>query len=272
MKRRRIGLPAVIAVIAAMALAPLAHATTPAPGYGQFAGCPSPSEKTGILACIHSVVKGGNFKMGSKNVPITNPMTLSGGINGTTGAIEANSKGGLSQAKQKVPGGVVGLTGLTWLLEVLGSEALTLYAVTELAGQPAFIEGGEFLNLPIKVHLVNSVLGNSCYVGSFSNPINLHLTLGTTSPPPPNKPITGSKGEVAFDPSTSIIHETNMRYVDNAFSAPAASGCTLTLFGFIPIDLDGLVDLQAGLPAAAGTNETVQELDSELVNSAFVYP
>jgi hypothetical protein len=33
-------------------------------------------------------------------------------------------KGGLRPVKQKVPGGVIGLTGLTWLLEFLGSEAL----------------------------------------------------------------------------------------------------------------------------------------------------
>ena len=187
----------------------------------------------------------------------------------SNGDIIANSQGGLKPAKQKVPGGVIGLTGLTWLAELLGSEALTLYAVTEAVGTPNFT--GE-LRLPIRVHLVNSVLGNSCYVGSPSNPITLNLTTGTTSPPLPNHPITGNPGSFSFNVTTGISSLTGATFVDNSFSAPAASGCTLTLFGFIPIDLDGLVDLEAGLPAKAGTNETVQITNSELVNQARVYP
>jgi len=60
--------------------------------------------------------------------------------------------------------------------------------------------------------------------------------------------------------------------VDNSFSAPGASGCVLTLFGFIPISINGLVNSQSGLPAAAGTNETKQEFDAELVSKKLVYP
>jgi hypothetical protein len=74
---------------------------------------------------------------------------------------------------------------LTWLAEFLGIEALTLYATTELASKPGTL-GEDPLTLPIRVHLENATLGNNCYVGSFTNPIVLHLTAGTTSPPPPN--------------------------------------------------------------------------------------
>jgi len=266
-------LMAATAMVAAMALVPAAQAATPAPGYTQFAGCPTQAEHAGTYACLRSVIKSGHFQMGSKDVPITNPMTLSGGLDENTGALVANSKGGLSPVKQKVPGGVVGLTGLTWLLELFGSEALTLYAITEIAGQPFLSEeNGSTLTLPIRVHLVNSILGNNCYVGSFASPINLKLTVGTTSPPPPNKPITGSKGTLVFDPVTEIVHQNGVRYVDNSFSAPGANGCVLTLFGFIPVSINGLVNSQSGLPAAAGTNETVQDTDVELVSSALVYP
>lgn len=266
----RFGLPALAALIAVVALAPAAHAAEPAPGYTQFAGCPSPEEKSGIFACLHSEITGGHFQMGNKDVPITTPMTLSVGVDETTGALYANSKGGLSLAKQKVPGGVVGLTGLTWLLELLGSEALTLYAVTEIAGQP-FIEE-ENLTLPIKVHLINGVLGNRCYVGSSAEPIDLHLTTGTTNPPPPNMPITGSRGQIYGDPTFEIIHQDNIRYVDNSFAAPGANGCVLRLLGFIPINLDSLVNLQSGLPSPAGTNETVQDANAELAFIESVYP
>ena len=55
------------------------------------------------------------------------------------------------------------------------------------------------------------------------------------------------------------------------FSAPGASGCTLTLFGFIPISINGLVNTQSGLPAATG-NETNQTIDTELTDVRNVYP
>jgi hypothetical protein len=172
--------------------------------------------------------------------------------------------------KQKVPGGVVGLTGLTWLLEFFGIEALTLYASTELAGTAYPIL--EPAPLPIKVHLEtpSGVLGKNCYVGSTANPIKLNLTTGTTSPPPPNEPITGVNPTTHSD-ELLILHLENGQYVDNSFAAPGASGCVLTLFGFIPISINGLVNSQSGLPAAAGTNETRQDFDAQLVARKFVY-
>jgi len=254
---------------ALLLIAPSALAATPAPGYGQFAGCPSPEENSTIEACVNSEVTGGNFKMGNKNVPITNPFTLSGG--GTpTGEFVYNSKGGLSPAKQKVPGGIIGLTGLTWLVEFFGSEGLTLYAQTELAGKPNPLFDPAVL--PIKVHLIHPVLGSKCYVGSNTNPIVLNLTTGTTSPPPPNQPITGKEPTPFFDGATGIFHLNDGVYVDNSFAAPGANGCTLTLFGFLPISINGLVNTQSGLPSPAGTNETKQNFNIELTGQDTVYP
>ncbi|MDX6622182.1 MAG: hypothetical protein QOE75_114 [Solirubrobacterales bacterium] len=256
-------------------LAPAAHAATPAPGYSQFAGCPDPKTEAigkGVEICLRATIKSGSFKMGSKTVPIEKPITLSGGTNVELENFVANSKGGMSHVKQKVPGGVVGLTGLTWLLELLGSNALTLYAETEAAGLPVF-KGFEGLSAPIKVHLINPVLGNNCYIGSFANPIKLNLTTGTTSPPPPNKPISGHEAtETVFDEELEITHLNNTKYVDNSFAAPGASGCVLTLFGFIPISINGLVNSQSGLPAAAGTNEAIQIVDTEATEPHLVYP
>lgn len=261
---------AVGAGLAAMALsAPLAQGATPAPGYGQFAGCPSPSENPTISGCIFSVIKGGNFKMGNKNVPLSKPMTLGGGVNENLEGFAANSKGGLSPVKQLVPGGVIGLTGLDWLVNFLSIEGLKLYAVTELVGAPKI---GDGISLPIRVHLINPVLGNNCYVGSPANPIKLNMIEGTTSPPAPNKPISGVSPEFTFDETTSIARFLNGTYVDNSFAAPGASGCTLTLLGFIPVSINGLVNATAGLPAAAGRNETVQKIDIEIAPSERVYP
>jgi len=263
------GLVAAVAAFAMMAA--VAQAATPAPGYENFAGCPSKAENPAITSCLSSVITSGHFKMGNKNVPISNPITLSGGTDPEGENFAYTSKGGLSSARQRVPGGVVGLTGLDWLLEYLSVEALELYAVTELAGTPK-VPTSEHVILPIKVHLENPVLGKKCYVGSNSNPINLDLITGTTSPPAPNEPITGKSPEYVFDSTLKILHGNNGTLVDNSFAAPGANGCALILFGFIPVSLDGVVNLASGLPAAAGTNETVQNYDLETVASKKVYP
>jgi len=262
----------IAAAIAATALfAPVAQAGTPAPGYSQFSGCPDKVEYPNGLDCIRTVIEGGYFQMGSKNVPIENPITLSGGFDPETGVLKASPKGGLAPVKEKVPGGVVGLTGLSWLVEFLGSEALTLYAVTELAGQPIVSLSGQ-VTLPIKVHLINDVLGSKCYVGSAAEPIVLHLSTGTTSPPPPNKSITGKEPEFSFTESPEIFFFKDGAFVDNSFAAPGASGCTLTLLGVLPVGINGLVNSQSGLPSPAGTNATEQKFNMELANQGLVYP
>jgi hypothetical protein len=264
---------AVIGMAAFALLAPAAQAAETAPNYEQFNGCPTPAESPGTPICVRSDVTGGHLQMGTKTVPIENPLVLQGGVDFEFEGFTAGPEGGLSKTAQKVPGGVLGLTGLTWLLEFFGSEALTLYATTELAGVPS---GFTFatVTLPIKVHLTtpSNVLGSNCYIGSNSNPIVLHNTTGTTNPPPPNKPISGVEAEFSEDPELAILRFSNGTYVDNSFAVPGASGCVLKLFGFIPISLNSFVNKQAGLPSPAGTNEAVQEFGIELALQELVYP
>jgi hypothetical protein len=262
---------ATMAVLALMAA--MAEARTPAPGYSQFAGCPSPEEKAEVEACFTSNIKGGSVKLGSKTVPIEHPMTFSGGF-GAANKTYYNSKGGLTKVRQKVPGGVIGLTGLTWLAELFGIEALTLYAVTEIAGTPSGVVSPP-VTLPIKVHLENpgGILGANCYIGSNSEPITLNLITGTTSPPPPASPITGKQPELSASPTNeNILLLKNGEFVDNTFAAPGANGCVLTVFGFIPISINGLVNSQSGVPSKAGTNEARQVIDTEITESHYVYP
>lgn len=262
---RRLLVIAAGALTALALLAPVAQGATPLPGYTQFAGCQTKAEQPEGEACIRSTITGGHFKMGSKNVPIKNPISLTGTLM-PGGDILSNSEGGLSASKQEIPGGLVGLTGLDWLLNVLNAEQLKVYAVTEAVGTPNLTD---VLKLPIRVHLVNSVLGNNCYVGSATNPISLNLITGTTSPPPPNEPITGQEAEFSFDEETSIIHLDNGIFVDNSFAAPAAKGCVLNVG--IPVNIDALVNLQSGLPSAAGKNETVQNWEAEITAQETAY-
>lgn len=246
---------------------------TPKAGYTQFEGCPSVAENPKSLVCARNVVTGGHFQMGSKTVPIEKPIALVGGVDENLQNFVMNSEGGLERVPQEVPGGVVGLTGLDWLLDIFPASALKLYATTELAGTPDINIFEEPVELPIKAKLTSpsGVLGNNCYVGSNANPISLNLITGKTSPPPPNEPIEGKGAIFSFDEETLITYLKDGTFVDNSFAAPAAKGCTLGL-PLLNVNIDALVNLQAGLPSPAGTNETVQDFDAELVESEVVYP
>jgi hypothetical protein len=276
MQLKKFGRLGIFAALAAMMMmaASTAQAANPAPAYERFRGCQTPAENPKSEMCMRSVIKSGYFEMGTKKVPIENPVPLTGNVDEEAENFGFNSEGGLKPVKQKVPGGVVGLTGLTWLLELLGSDALTLYSVVEPVGLPVLKINSkpQEIKLPIRIHLINPVLGSKCYVGSPTNPIQLNLTTGTTSPPPPNTPMTGKDPELSINPETQVISATGATFVDNSFAAPGANGCTLTLFGFIPISINGLVNSQSGLPAPAGTNETVQNIDVEFAPVSRVYP
>ena len=110
------------------------------------------------------------------------------------------------------------------------------------------------MQLPVKVHLENPFLGSECYVGSSSNPLIWNLTTGTTNPPAPNKPITGSTGVAEFLEEGSILALKGAKLVDNKWSAPGATGCG----GFlVELILDPIINSASGLPAAAGRNTAI---------------
>jgi hypothetical protein len=257
-----------LVVLTALTPAAAGATTTPAPGYGQFVGCPNPAEAT-TEYCFHTVFTSGKLQVGKLGIPISTPITYSGGTT-PGGTVVYNASGGMPPVPQSVPGGLVALTGLAWLAEVLSPSELEVDADIELAGTPG-APWPETFSLPIKIHLTNPVLGKNCYIGSNSSPIALDLITGTTSPPPPNKPITGTEPEVSFTPNEVIDFE-NGTYVDNSFAAPGANGCVLTLHGYIPISINGPINSQNGLPSAAGHNSAILDFDTELVESAVVYP
>lgn len=245
------------------ALAPAAAdaKTQPNPEFERFAHCPVTVKK--VTECLVAVTSNGEFKLANKTVKITKPITLQGGIEEDSRALVPASDGGtLSRAQLPVPGGLLGIEGL----ESVGGEVL---AVTELAGPvqvfPANLEGaGTAVEMPLKVKLENALLGESCYVGSESEPIVLRLTTGTTSPPAPNEPIEGDPGSASFNAALTIITISGVSLVDNSFSAPGANGCG----GALSLLLDEAVNLQVGLPSASGNNTAI--LDGSLAEAAPV--
>jgi hypothetical protein len=249
-----------------------AMAAGPTGPFAKFKYCPytNPSATT----CLYSTTTSGSFKLGNATVPITSttPLTLQGGVsfNDTTGtftwynAVGADS---LVKVPLKVPGGLIGLVdtgGFTGALISLFNAAVAsvndVYATAEQAGpigfdlNNAFAGVGTAATLPIRVHLTNPFLGSSCYIGSTSHPVTLKLTTGTTAPPAPNTPISGSPGTPSLDP-IGIATINNIKLVDNSFSAPAASNC-----GFLLLDkllITAAVNLKEGLPSAAGKNAAI---------------
>jgi hypothetical protein len=254
--------------IAALAfLAPAAFAEAPLEGFERFSGCPNKEESATTTSCQLATITGGHLQMGTKDVPINKPIVLSGGTNPKGEEFKSSPTGGLSETKLEVPGGVIGITGLDWLVNLLNAEALKLYAVTELVGPPKITPAA--FELPLRVHLINVALGNNCYVGSATTPILLKLITGTTSPPSPNEPITGKAPKFTAGTPKGVGHFIEGIFVDNSFAAPAAKGCAL--FGAPLVSLDSVVNLLAGLPAAAGTNETIQNFELEIASRKLVY-
>jgi hypothetical protein len=263
------------AALASMAmLASAAEAAKPAAPYEDFAGCPSHAEKPFVAACLKFTFGSGSIQIGKRQIPVTNPIVLRGGFEQETGNFLNNGEGGIVPVRQTVPGGLIGLTGFSWLDEVLGSkEQLKLYATVELAGNPGSVNE-EVFALPVKIHLENPALGSSCYVGSTASSINLGLTPFTTSPPAPNKPISGEPaGEPVAEKSRPAVSTSSApgKLVDNGYAVPGASGCSLKI-GPFQVPIDEVVDSAYGLPAAAGTNTTTLGYTTSTVAPEVVYP
>ncbi len=288
-KAKLICLAAVVTVVSALGLASGASAHTGI--YARFNYCPSTNKE--VFKCLQSITKGGKIVLGKKTVPIVNPVTLQGGLSEGKEKEEhyyekffaATNGETLSKTPQPVPGGLSGLVNckeisLGWLrasCEAIFENGLTgVNATLELARPASEIivseeelafEEGLALQLPVRVHLENPLLGSSCYIGSSSSPIIWNLTTGTTSPPPPNKPIKGTAGKLIFLEGGKVSEFTGANLVDNAWAAPGASGC-----GGFPAEyiLNPIINASVGVPSAAGTNTAILENNQISVSQASV--
>lgn len=248
-----------LSVVALLAMAATA-AAAPAPGYEEFAGCPDKADNAAITGCNVSTVYSGHLKMGTKDTPISDPIHLIVGYDTNGNGVAGSLDGGL----QRIPGGLIGITGLDWLRFIYPLNYLQIYAEPELAGPTTVFPN---VHLPLKVQLHNVLLNNNCYIGANNDPVDLNLTTGTTSPPPPNQPITGASGSGEID--GSIFRITGAQLVDNAFRAPAARNCDLLSLNLL---ITGLVNLQSGLPSPAGTNEAIQNTNLSVTAIENIYP
>lgn len=238
MRARKLILVGAAALAATALFGGVAHATFP-----NFTGCTATNFET--EGCIDIQNRSGNLNIKGFNVPLGESLEIRGTIRGNGTEIPQfvapAGTNGFFSTPVRVPGG---LLGIEWI------PGNTVLAITELAGSPSAIRinaATQSITIPIKVRLENLLLGMECHIGTNSNPVVLNLITGTTSPPPPNTPITGRFGEVSFEArGITIIGNVN---VENSFAVPGATECGLGL-GLI----NALVNLKLNLPSAAGNN------------------
>ena len=243
-----------LVLLSALAIAPTAMAGKPTGEFAVFRSCPL--ETSGVNECAYGIITNGELRLNKITVPINHPITFQGGQIVTeaeeafVNAIEGNT---LSKTPEEVPGGFDS-SSLTVTMELVGSVALSRKKLA--AGE------GVALKLPVRVHLKNMFLTETCFIGSSTKPITLNLTTGTTSPPPPNKPIKGSPGTFESKEGGNLLVYKGDLLLDNAFSVPAAEGC-----GTLETPL---INAQFGLPATAGHNTVIFSGTNEFASAKAV--
>jgi hypothetical protein len=283
-KRALVGAVALAAPLVSLGVVAPVSAESPPGIFAVFSQCPRFAP--GVNFCMYGIIESGGERIGNGGLSIVNPITFQGGYERNeekepvterfVGAIDGET---ISRTPQPIPGGLSSLIDCT---EIQGrrfsdrvlrrackaaldnSSSTGVNATTELAGPAGEIaissdnlanEKGVALSLPVKIHLENPFLGRECYIGSSRNPIILNLTDGVTSPPPPNKPISGGIGDFnVFEfEGFPYIEIKNSIQVDNSFAVPAVSGCG----GPFSSVIDLIIDAKLGLPSPAGYNTII---------------
>jgi hypothetical protein len=260
--------------------------------FEKFKECPT--EVPSVALCTFGKTTSGEVSIGKTSVPITKTIVQQGGAISTgnpeqpTEYVLFPAKNGESLSKEalNVPGGLLDFVNCTeikgeGLIEkgervlckaVFEEGASEVTATTELAANeknPPILnlhnlseEEGTALVLPVKIHLKNTFLGNSCYIGSEAHPIELHLTTGESGK------AVGKRGhaQTLEEGGQFSLHLTENSLVDGEFTVPVVEGCgeIVIIKGILEAKgfLNSIVDGKLGLPSKAGNN--VAKLDGEL--------
>jgi hypothetical protein len=289
---------AIATVLVGLAAMPAAMAAPPSGGYARFAHCPYTNPAVG--ACVINTTKSGSFKIGTTTLPIDKPIVLQGGITAIEPSPLYDAVGAptLASPPGKVPGGLLGIVNPApdWPFPLWAAFWSAVGAVNDVTATMETVatiqtnfgnalypptDGADptAARLTLRVRLQNPFLGNTCYIGSAQSPVVVNLQSGTTAPPPPNLPISGSIGNAYFGEVDgnpyAYIQVDDGTLVDNAFAVPAAKGCGNVALG-LPIVtqlldalVSGAVNLKVGLPSAAGKNTAILTGDTSIAGSSI---
>jgi len=248
--------------------------------YKPFTNCPlvNPLMKEavpgGAVACIVGYVVSGKIKIGNvtttikAGVKVKHPVTVQFGIWSPpkaspleySGGVLPPPDGGLSaqlvSTAQYVKGGLLKALGcpnaknpvaqkLCTEAQQKGGKYLDVFAAAQSAGP--IINFNLFTwTQPVMFHLINPLLGNSCYIGSADNPVVLNPMLtatGNAVPEPDPQPKKHPDTEVLKIPASAT---------DSTFTAPGVTGCGPG--GSANIRIDEAIDNAVGLPTASGAD------------------
>jgi hypothetical protein len=235
-------------------------------GLAKFSHCPV--DNPAVTLCLYSATASTTFEIGSTVVSSTSPTTLSFGVKFNkagqpTVVLPDDGSQALQSPATPLPGGLSGIPGAP------GGGPLEVDVTPQLVGLPtlnlgALLTGtGTGLTLPIDVAVSNPLLGTDCTIADQADPIALNLTTGTTNPPSPNVPITGSPGTVKGK-ANGLLNFRGMKLVDNSFAVPGAYNC-----GTDGI-LDPILDLDKQLPSAAGSNTAILQGSSTTAPASLI--
>ena len=261
----------------------------PPPGniYAPFTDCPlndpvlNQSVSGLATGCLSSTATSGSFAIRGIPVPITHPVTVQLGFyslidsagNQIFPSVPPLDGRELVDQPEATPGGLPVLllcpNGINADIAALCQKAATsghteLTALVRPAGLisnfnpvAALVPGTPTFTLPVKIQLINPLLGGNCYIGSDDDPIVLNPafsvpgTLSFTPDPDPTE-----------FPNVVVISATGSTLTDTSFSVPVANGCGP---GGVA---DAAIDFLLGLPSPSGANELVlSNSDSFLADS-----
>lgn len=220
--------------------------------------------------CVASASGSGSFKLGNTEAQ-AGASDIQFGLAGPNPFdVVSPSGGAIASAPVDVPGGLLGLMCpstnpvVLAVCNLITDNSLNeVTATVEDAGPPTdfnFTAGTELgvplMTLPIKVHLENPLLGDTCYVGTDADPIILR---------PATIDLTGSTLDVVrvkpdgtlatnhdlSDGDLSEVKLTGGTQADTTFAVPGATGCGANGV------LDTAINQKTGLPSPSGNNSVV---------------
>ena len=250
----------------------------PAPGgiYAPFTDCPinNPVMQLSVpnlaTGCVASENTSGTFTIHGIPVAITHPVTVqfgfysaldSSGNQVLTPVMPADGRS-LQDLPEEVPGGLSLLllcpnginADIARLCKQAATSGLTDLTALVLPAGPISNFGLTSFTQPVKIQLINPLLGGNCFIGSDDDPIVLNPTIisGTLAFVPDPDP-------VRF-PTTVVLEVLDAVATDDTFTVPVARGCG-------PGDVaDDAINFLLGLPSPSGTNSLVLNGNSLLAD------
>jgi len=211
--------------------------------------------------CVASENTSGTFTIHGIPVSITHPVTVQFGFysaldsNGNqilTPVMPADGRS-LQDLPEEIPGGLPLLllcpnginAQIAQLCKIAATSGLTDLTALVLPAGPISNFGLTSFTQPVKIQLINPLLGGNCYIGSDDDPIVLNPTIISG-----NLAFVPDPDPVRF-PTTVVLEVLDAVATDDTFTVPVARGCG-------PGDVaDDAINFLLGLPSPSGTNALV---------------